>query len=75
MKEGNKTIKAFSGIELEVNLLKVELEQIGVFSIIQNDFNSGFAVGFYGGGPSAIDLFILESDLIKAEPIIRTFIQ
>lgn len=75
MKEENKIIRVFSGIEMEVILLKNELDQIGVAGLIQNEYNSGVLAGFYAGGPAAIHLFIQESDLQKAEPIIRKFIQ
>lgn len=75
MKEKNQITKVFTGTELLVKLLKDELEQIGISSIIQNDYNSGVLAGFSGGTPSTIDLFIQESDLKKAEPIIRGFIQ
>jgi len=73
MKEENKITRVFSGTELEVNLLKNELEQMGISGLIQNNFNSGIVAGFSGGPLSAVDLFILESDLEKAEPIIREF--
>jgi hypothetical protein len=63
MKEKDKTIRVFSGTVLIVNLIKVELEKNGISGIIQNDFNSGVLAGFSGGVPSAIDLFIQESDL------------
>ncbi|MGZ2370820.1 hypothetical protein ACXR6G_13645 [Ancylomarina sp. YFZ004] len=75
MKEENKIRRVFSGTELEVNLLNDELDQIGISGLIQNDYNSGVLAGFFGGGPSAIDFFIQESDLKKAEPIIRAFCQ
>ena len=41
MKEKNKLIRVYTGTELTVNLLKDELEKIGISSLIQNDFNSG----------------------------------
>jgi hypothetical protein len=73
MKEDNNLIRIYSGTELTVNLLKDELEGFGIPSMIQNDFNSGVSAGFSGGVPSAIDLFIQESDLGKAEPILSEF--
>ncbi len=73
MKEKNKLIRVFSGTEIPVNLLKDELEKNGVSTHIQNDFQSGIMAGFSGGGPSAVDLFILESDIKRAEPIIEGF--
>ena len=73
MKENNNLIRIYSGTELTVNLLKDELEGSGIPSMIQNDFNSGVSAGFSGGVPSAIDLFIQEHDLGKAEPIVSEF--
>ena len=74
MKEKNKLIKVYSGTEVTVILLKGLLEEIGVMSIIQNDYKLGVDVGFVGGVQSAIDLFIQHSDFEKAESIIRDFI-
>jgi len=75
MKEKNNLIRVFTGTEVTVNLLKDELEKEGISGIIQNDFGSGISAGFSGGIPSAIDLFIQELDLKKAEPIISGFIR
>ncbi len=75
MTDHNNMIKVFSGTEIPVNLLKDELEINGVSAHIQNDFQSGVLAGFSGGGPAAIDLFILESNLKEAEPIIEGFLQ
>jgi hypothetical protein len=75
MKKENNLILVFSGTEMAVNLLKEELEENEIAAMIQNDFQSGLSAGFFGGGPSAIDLFIQEEDLEKAEPIINAFKQ
>jgi len=75
MKSENKLIRVFTGTEVMVNLLKDELEKEGIFGIIQNDFKSGVIAGFGGGVPSAIDLYIQQKDLQKAEPIINEFIR
>jgi len=75
MKEKNKLIRVYTGTGLTVNLLKDELEKSGISAIIRNDFSSGISAGFSGGVPSAIDLFIQEFDLEKAEPIISEFIE
>lgn len=75
MKENNKLTRVFTGTELTVNLLKNELEESGIAGIIRNDFNSGISAGFSGGVSSAIDLFIQECDLEKAEPIIGEFVK
>ena len=73
MKENSNLIRVYTGTELTVNLLKGELENIGISGVIQNNFNSGISAGFVGGVPSALDLFIHELDLDKAEPFISEF--
>lgn len=73
-KEDNLT-RVYTGTEITVNLLKEELEMAGIPTIVQNDFSAGVSAGFSGGVPSAVDLFIQESDFEKAEPIIKEFIR
>lgn len=75
MKEKDNLVRIYTGTEITVNLLKEELEKEGIPGIIQNDFNSGISSGFVGGVPSAIDLFIRELDLKKAEPILTSLIK
>ena len=73
MEEG-PIIRVYSGSEITALLLKEELEQAGVMSMIKNDFQSGVIAGFAGGVPSDVDLYIEESDLAKAEPIVSNFL-
>ena len=75
MTTSNNLIQVFSGTEVAVLLLKGKLEDIGITTHIQNDYQSGLTAGFGGGGPSAIDLFIQETDLQQAEPIIQEYLQ
>lgn len=75
MKKGNNLIRVFTGTEVLVYLLKERLEEVEISALIKDDFQSGITVGFVGGVPSAIDLYIQESDLQEAEPIINEFIQ
>jgi hypothetical protein len=75
MKDKNELISVYTGSEVSVMLLKEYLAEVGVYSIIQDEFNSGAAAGFPVGSPAAIDLFIQQSDRTKAEPIVRDFIQ
>jgi hypothetical protein len=74
MKEKNKLIRIYTGTEVTVILLKGRLEELGISSIIKNEYKSGVEVGFVGGVQSAVDLFIQLSDFEKAEPVIRDFI-
>ena len=75
MKNGNDLIRVFTGTEVLVYLLKERLEEVGISALIKDDFQSGITVGFVSGVPSAIDLYIQESDLEKAEPILKEFAQ
>jgi hypothetical protein len=71
MKENNNLIKIYAGNEASTLLLKARLEEIGVSALIKNDYSGAWL----GGNPPAIDLYIQESDLKKAELIIKDFIQ
>ena len=71
MKEKDTLIKAYSGTEGLVQILKDILEQNGIIATIQN--NSGDS--FLGGTPIALDLYIRQNDIKKAEPIIREFVK
>ena len=75
MKRQTKLVKAYTGTELTAMLLKTELENAGIASVIRNDFQSGIIAGFSGGVPSAIDLYIQESDRDEATDIIEQFVQ
>ncbi len=74
MKDSDKIIRIYTGSEITVNLLNEELEKVGIIGIIQNEFESGTSAGI-AGDPSAIDLYIQESDLKKAKPIIVDFLK
>ena len=71
MKEKDTLIKAYSGTEGLVNILKDKLEQNGISATIRN--NSGDS--FLGGTPIALDLYIRQNDIKKAESIIGDFIK
>ncbi|HZK96825.1 MAG TPA: DUF2007 domain-containing protein [Prolixibacteraceae bacterium] len=75
MKNGNDLIRVYTGTEVLVYLLKERLEEVEISALIKNDFQSGLTVGFVSGVPSAVDLYIQESDMKKAESIINEFIQ
>ena len=71
MKESNNLIRVYTGAEASVILLKGELEQVGISPLIKNDFSDAWL----GVTPPAITLYIQESDIREAEPIIREFIK
>jgi hypothetical protein len=71
MKTKDDLIKAYSGTEVLVHVLKDKLEQNGISAVIQNDSGDSFL----RCTPIAIDLYIRRPDLKAAEPIIREFIK
>ena len=75
MKNRDNLIRVFTGSEILVIILKERLDEAGISALIKNDYQSGISVGFVASVPSAIDLYIQESDLKEAEPIINEFIQ
>ncbi len=71
MDKQSKIVKLFTGDDLMISWLKQELETAGINPLIQNGFQQGIAAGFGGGVPSAIDIFVSESDLPKALEILK----
>lgn len=67
-------ILLYSGGEVEVLLLKEELALEGIATMTRNDFQMGVKAGFYGGTPSALDLFIYEEDLERAQQVLQDFL-
>ena len=75
MKNEDELLRIFTGSEVSAMLLKEELEQAGIPAMTQNDYQSGLMAGFGGGTPSSVDVYINESDMEKAEPVIDDFMK
>jgi hypothetical protein len=71
MKKTSNLINIFTGPEASVILLKGELEAIGISPLIKNDFSDAWL----GVAPPSVTLYIQESDLSKAEQIIKEFLK
>lgn len=71
MNDNDKIVLVYTGDEVTIERLKANLEMKGIVPTIKDGFNSGLSAGFVGGVPSAIDLFVLESDFEKAVEIIK----
>ena len=69
MKEKSNLIKVFIGDEASAILLKSRLEKIGISSLIKNDSYSAPL----GVAPLSVDLYIQNTDLMKAKPLITEF--
>lgn len=65
----------YSGSEVRVILLKGLLEDKGIQTLVQNDYQSGISAGFAGGSVNTIRLKVHPSDLEKAQGILEDFIQ
>ncbi len=71
MKNSTRLLKVFVGPIETTNLLKSQLSDAGIESLIKNDSS----LAYMGNVPSVIDLYIDESDLKEAAPIINQFLK
>ncbi|WP_319589448.1 putative signal transducing protein [uncultured Draconibacterium sp.] len=71
MDKQDKIVKLFTGEDIMISRLKHELETAGINPLVQDGFKQGIAAGFGGGVPSAIDIFVSESDFPKAQEILK----
>lgn len=74
MEDKSKLVRVFAGSEITVNLLKYELEAEGIATSIVNEYEESKNKGFTTGTPYSVDLYILDTELEKAEPIVREFL-
>jgi hypothetical protein len=75
MNERDGLVLVYTGRKVIIERIKAELECNGINSIIKDGFRQGIEAGFGGGVPSAIDLFVTESDIEKAKEIIDAIIE
>jgi len=71
VKNSTRLLKVFVGPIETTNLLKSQLSDAGIESLIKNDSS----LAYMGNVPSVIDLYIDESDLKEAAPIINQFLK
>lgn len=64
--------KIFSGSEIMAQALQVKLEAAGVTPTVKNNIQSSIISGF-GTLGSAVEVFVEEHEMQKAEPIIEAF--
>ena len=75
MSERDELIRVFTCTEVTCRLLKAELEKAGIPVFLRNDFQSAVAAGFGTGTPSAVDIYVKESDGHKASLVIEDFMK
>ena len=74
-KNRDELVRVFTCTEITCQLLKAELEKAGVPVFIRNVHQSAVAAGYGIGSPSAIDIFVTESKVEVAIPVIEDFIK
>lgn len=75
MSSKNRMVLIFTGSVIIIERIKTELEQNGIFSIAKDGFRQGIEAGFGGGVPSAIDIYVIESDEKKAKEIVHILVK
>lgn len=75
METNSKLIRVYAGSEITVNLLKYELELEGIPTNVVNEYEESNFRGFSTGTPYSVDLYILDTDLERAEPIVKEFLK
>lgn len=71
MNEHDGLKKLFTGGDVIIARIKQVLESKGINSLVKDGFKQGLAAGFGEGVPSAIDIFVTEEDLEKANEIVK----
>lgn len=75
MGKRDELVRVFTCTEMTCQLLSAELENAGIPVMIRNDSQSAVAAGFGIGSPSAIDIYVTESKVELAIPVIEDFLK
>ncbi|MDY0343057.1 MAG: DUF2007 domain-containing protein [Lentimicrobium sp.] len=75
MDNQSKLVRVFVGSDITVNLLSAELKAKGISTEIINEYEASNFQGFSTGTPYSVDLYIVDSDLERALPIVSDFIK
>ena len=75
METQSKLIRVFAGSEITVSLLSAELEQEGIPTEIINEYEQSNFRGFSTGTPYSVDLYILDTDSERADPLVQEFLK
>ncbi len=64
-------IKLYTSDEVTISRIKQELETADINCLVKDGFKQGLAAGFGNGVPSAVDIFVVETDMKKAQEILH----
>ena len=73
MDDNSKMIPVFSGSQIEVQKLRHDLEEIGIEVMVKNYDDMASITGFANISRAARQLWILETEIEKARPIVADF--
>ncbi len=71
----SKLVRVFAGSEITVSLLIAELEKVGIPTEMINEYEQSNFRGFSTGTPYSVDLYILDTDMERADPIVQEFLK
>ena len=71
----SKLVRVFAGSEIAVSLLTAELKKEGISTEMINEYEQSNFNGFSTGTPYSVDLYILDTDMEKADPIVQEFMK
>lgn len=75
MPENAEVVKLYTGGDVVISRIKLELEAKGIKTLVKDGFKQGLAAGFGEGVPSAIDIFVTEDDFKKAKEMVNAIIK
>jgi hypothetical protein len=75
MHDKDKIVLVYTGNEVIIERIKVNLEKEDIFPVIKDEYHSGIKAGFVSGTPSTIDLYVIESDAEKAMKIVKDIVE
>ena len=73
MDDNYKMIPVFSGSQIEVQKLRHDLEENGIEVMVKNYDDTASITGFANISRAARQLWILETEIEKARPIVADF--
>lgn len=74
MNDKSKLVKLFVGTQSAVHVLAMKLEDQGIRTSVASEFEVSVGAGFGAGSPTAIDVYINDTDLEKANAILEEFL-
>lgn len=74
MNKADELVLVYTASEIEIEYIRAELEASGIGVIVKDGFAQGLKAGFVDDTTSAIDLYVMESDVEKAKKIISDIV-